>query len=152
MRRSLIIDTTSRIVFHSALVFSLYLLFTGHNQPGGGFVGGLVAGAAFALVYVAGGLDDVRNLARLKPWHVLGTGLALSAATTAAPLLFDHGPLESGYATTSVPVLGDVSVSSTLAFDIGVYAVVIGIVLMVLEGLGEERNPSPRASRSGEGS
>ena len=57
MRRSLLLDTTVRLVFDSVLVLSIYLLFAGHNQPGGGFVGGLVAAAGIALRYVAGGID-----------------------------------------------------------------------------------------------
>ena len=67
------------------MVGSLYLLFVGHNQPGGGFVGGIVAGAAVALRYVAGGIDDVRSLSRARPWTVLGAGLLVSAVTAAVP-------------------------------------------------------------------
>ena len=55
-----------RVIFHAVLVGSLYLLFAGHNQPGGGFVGGLVAGAAIALRYLAGGIDEVRSLVPLR--------------------------------------------------------------------------------------
>src|SRR5690606_12042043 len=65
--RSLIMDTAARLIFHPAVVLSLYLLFAGHNQPGGGFVGGLVAAAAVGMYYVAGGIDDVRSLSRLRP-------------------------------------------------------------------------------------
>ena len=61
MRRSLILDVIVRLVFHSAFLLGLFLLFTGHNRPGGGFVGGLVAGAAISLRYVAGGIDEVRE-------------------------------------------------------------------------------------------
>ena len=53
----MVLESLVRVVFPSAMVLALYLLFAGHNQPGGGFVGGLVAGAAFALRYAAGGLD-----------------------------------------------------------------------------------------------
>ena len=53
----------------------LYLLFSGHNQPGGGFVGGLVAGSAISLRYLAGGIEGVRSISRFQPWTILGTGL-----------------------------------------------------------------------------
>lgn len=142
MRRSLIIDTAARVVFHSALILSFYLLFTGHNQPGGGFVGGLVAAAAFGLVYVAGGIDDVRNLSRLRPWTILGTGLMLAAVAAMVPVFTGEGPLESGYIELDVPVLGHIKLISTLVFDIGVYGVVVGVVLMALEAFGEERSPA----------
>lgn len=67
-RRSVILDATVRLVFDAALVLSLYLLFAGHNQPGGGFVGGLVAGAALALRFLAGGVDELRGLLPVRPW------------------------------------------------------------------------------------
>lgn len=146
MSRSVIVDTTMRLVFHSALVFSLYLLFAGHNQPGGGFVGGLTAAAAFGLVYVAGGIDDVRSLSRLRPWTVLGGGLTLAAAAAVAPLFVADDALESGYILKeTAPVLGTVKFSSTLIFDTGVYGVVVGLVLMIIEGVGQERAAPARS-------
>jgi multicomponent Na+:H+ antiporter subunit A len=138
MRRSIILDTTARLVLPSALMLSLYLLFAGHNQPGGGFVGGLVAGAAMALAYVAGGIDDVRALVRVRAWTVVGTGLLLAALTALVPLLSGGSLLEHGIAELDPPLLGHVKLTSTLLFDTGVYAVVVGLVLMALEAFGEE--------------
>ena len=148
MRRSIILDTTTRLVFPSALTLSLYLLFAGHNQPGGGFVGGLVAGAAIALVYAAGGIDDVRALARVQPWTVLGTGLLLSAVTALAPLASGGALLEHGTVELDPPLLGHIKLTSTLLFDVGVYAVVVGLVLMVLEAFGEEITPPADGDRA----
>ena len=142
MRRSVILDTTARLVFPSTLVLSLYLLFAGHNQPGGGFVGGLVAGAAVALVYAAGGIDDVRAMARVPPWTVLGTGLLVAAGTALVPLMTGSALLEHGRIELDPPLLGHIKLTSTLLFDVGVYAVVVGLVLMVLEAFGEEAAPS----------
>ena len=73
MRRSLILDVIVRLVFHSALLLGLFLLFTGHNRPGGGFVGGLVAGAAVSLRYVAGGIDEVRDTLPVRPSTPVGS-------------------------------------------------------------------------------
>jgi multicomponent Na+:H+ antiporter subunit A len=138
VRRSLILDMTARLVFPSALVLSLYLLFAGHNQPGGGFVGGLVAGAAVALLYAAGGIDDVRALAPVAPWTVLGAGLLLAAGTALVPLAGGDALLQHGKLELDAPLLGHIKVTSTLLFDTGVYAVVVGLVLMVLEAFGDE--------------
>ena len=80
LRRSLILDTTVRLVFDAALVLSIYLLFAGHNQPGGGFVGGLVAAAALSLRYIAGGIDHVRLPGGVQPWTLLSVGLAVALA------------------------------------------------------------------------
>lgn len=144
MSRSPIMDTTAQLVFHSALVLSLYLLFAGHNQPGGGFVGGLVAAAAVAVHYVAGGIDEVRSLSRLRPWTILGGGLVLASLAAITPLVGGGSVMESGVLEAELPVLGHVKVTSTLLFDTGVYAVVVGLMLMVFEAVGEEAEPERR--------
>ncbi len=145
VRRIVVVDVAVRIVFMAVMVGSIYLLFAGHNQPGGGFVGGIVAGAAIALRYVAGGIDDVRSLSRAHPWTVLGTGLLISAITVAVPMLGGGAPLESGMWEADFPLLGHVKVTSALAFDIGVYLLVIGLVLMVFESFGDDPRQLPRA-------
>jgi multisubunit Na+/H+ antiporter MnhB subunit len=152
MRRSVILDVTARVVFPSALTLSLYLLFAGHNQPGGGFVGGLVAGAAVGVVYAAGGIDDVRALARVRPWTVLGTGLLIAAGTALLPLATGGALMEHGSVELDPPLLGHVKLTSTLLFDVGVYAVVVGLVLMVLEAFGDEITPSLDGDSPGPGS
>ncbi len=131
-----LLDPTVRVVVPAALVLALYFLFAGHNQPGGGFAGGLVAGAALALVFVAGGIEAVRAIVRLRPTTVIGSGLALSAATALVPLLLGHGVLSSAKGSIDLPVLGVVHVTSALAFDAGVFVVVIGVVAAILESFG----------------
>ncbi|MBN2621878.1 MAG: hypothetical protein JXA83_00860 [Acidimicrobiales bacterium] len=138
MTRSPIMDTIADLVFHSAIVLSLYFLFAGHNQPGGGFVGGLVAAAAVVVYYVAGGMDEVRDLSRFRPWTILGGGLVLASLAALVPLVAGDALLQSDYVEGDLPVLGHVKLTSTLLFDSGVYAVVVGLVLMVFEGLGDE--------------
>jgi multicomponent Na+:H+ antiporter subunit A len=135
------IEVSVRIVFAAVMIGSLWLLFAGHNQPGGGFVGGIVAGAAISLRYVSGGLPEVRRLSRGKPWMVLGTGLLLSVATAIAPLLAGGSVLESGSYTLDLPLLGDVKLTSALVFDVGVYLAVIGLAMMVFESFGDEPTP-----------
>lgn len=142
MKRSTIVDVTGRMIVLSSLVLSLYLLAAGHNQPGGGFIGGLVAGAGIALVYVAGGLDDVRRLLPVEPWSVLGGGLVVAAISAIGPLALGGAVLEQDFVTLHPPLLGDVKVTSALLFDTGVYAVVVGLVLMAFEALGEDGAPS----------
>jgi multicomponent Na+:H+ antiporter subunit A len=138
VRRLAFVDVSVRVVFYAVLMMSLWLLFAGHNQPGGGFVGGLLAGSAITLIYIAGGIDEVRALSRFRPWTVLGAGLLLAAGTAAAPLLGGGAVLEAGRARFDLPLVGAVSVSSTLAFDTGVYVVVVGMVLMAFEAFGDD--------------
>lgn len=149
MKRLLIVDVSARVLFHTTWVGSLYLLFAGHNRPGGGFVGGLVAGAAIALRFIAGGIGDVRGLTRLRPWTILGTGLAISAVTTIVPIALGEPVLTSGLWEVDVPVLGTVKTTSALAFDIGVYIAVVGLVFMVFEAFGDEPPDEVTAPEAG---
>ena len=138
MTRSIIVDVTARVVLRATLLYSLYLLLAGHNQPGGGFVGGLIAGAAVAFAYVAGGVPGVRGLLRPEPWTILGAGLTLATVTAITPILLGGQLLESDALSVDLPVTGAVKVSSTVLFDAGVYAVVVGLVLMLFEAFGED--------------
>lgn len=138
MRRSLILDVSVRLLYPSIIVLSLYFLFSGHNQPGGGFVGGLAASAAISLRYVTGGVEAVRRSFRLRPWTIVGVGLAISVGVAIFPILLGHGVLEHATLKLHPPVLGDVKATSALPFDIGVYLVVIGLILMIFEAFGDE--------------
>jgi multicomponent Na+:H+ antiporter subunit A len=138
VRRLAFVDVSVRVVFHAVLMTSLWLLFAGHNQPGGGFVGGLLAGSAITLRYIAGGIDDVRGRSRFRAWTVLGVGLLLAAATATIPLLAGGSVLEVGLATLALPAIGETKVSSALAFDTGVYLAVVGMVLMAFEAFGDD--------------
>jgi multisubunit Na+/H+ antiporter MnhB subunit len=138
MTRSPLVDVTVRLVLPAALALSVYFLLAGHNQPGGGFVGGLVAGAALSLAYVAGGVPDVRAVARFAPTTFLGLGLLLAATTALVPVAFGDAILESAKRAVDVPLLGTVNLTSVLVFDTGVYLVVVGLVLAVLEAFGDE--------------
>jgi multicomponent Na+:H+ antiporter subunit A len=138
LARMVSIEVSVRIVFAAVLVGSLWLLFAGHNQPGGGFAGGIVAGAAVALRYVSGGIDDVRRLSRGKPWLVLGSGLLIAVVVALVPVLLGESMLETTAWTFDLPLLGTVKVTSALFFDIGVYLAVIGLALMVFESFGDD--------------
>lgn len=136
--RLVTLDVAVRMVFAVVLTGSIYLLFVGHNQPGGGFVGGILAGAAVALLYVAGGLEEVRRVSRGRPWNLLGVGLLLAAGAAVVPLLMGNEVLTNGYLSGSLPVIGDIKVTSATVFDLGVYLVVLGLALMVFESFGDE--------------
>lgn len=135
-RRSVILDVCVRAEFHTLLLVSLYMLFAGHNQPGGGFAGGLVASAAFCLLFVSGGEPAVQRVLRIRPTTFLGVGLLAAIGTGLVPLVLGDEFLESAIFKGTVPVIGDMKGSSVLFFDIGVYLVVLGMVLLLLEQLG----------------
>lgn len=138
MERLPLLDLFSRLLFGSILVLSVYFLFAGHNQPGGGFVGGLTAGAAVSLRYLAGGASAVRRSVPVQPWTVLGGGLAIAAMTAMVPLLLGGSILEHAVWEADLPLLGTIKTTSALPFDIGVFLVVVGLVLMAYEAFGDE--------------
>jgi multicomponent Na+:H+ antiporter subunit A len=137
------VDVSVRLVFPVVMMMSLWLLFAGHNQPGGGFVGGLLAGAAITLRYVAGGMAEVRDHARFRPWTVLGVGLLIASVTATIPVLLGGSVLDVAYVSLDLPLIGDVALSSALLFDTGVYLAVVGMVLMVFEAFGDDPIGAP---------
>ena len=147
---SLILETGVGALFHTALLFSVFLLFAGHNAPGGGFVGGLVAGAAFVLRYVEGGAPAVERASPVSSSALIGTGLTVAVTTGVASWLGGKQFLESAKVELDLPLLGPVKVTSALAFDMGVYLVVVGLVVGMLTSLGNEDAdlPHPPASSS----
>lgn len=138
--RSLVLDVGVRAAFHTVLLFSVFLLFAGHNAPGGGFIGGLVAGAAFMLRYVGGGAADVQRVEPLAPEVLLGGGVTVAVCAGIGSLVAGGDFLESGYRQLDLPLLGKVSLTSVLVFDVGVYLVVVGLVVGILRSLGREES------------
>lgn len=135
-RRSVIFDTVLDMVTRTALLFSVFLLFAGHNAPGGGFVGGLVAASALVLRYVAGGARQVDAVAAVHEATLLGSGLLLAASTGVAGWVWGSAFLDQVEFELHVPVLGEVHGTTALPFDIGVYLVVVGLGLALLRSLG----------------
>lgn len=136
--RSILLEVVIRLIFHALIVLSIYILFAGHNLPGGGFAGGLVAGLALAGRYLAGGRYELGAAAPMDAGKLLGVGLILAAGTATAPLFFGSPALKSSWFEATIPLLGHLEFSTSTVFDAGVYLVVVGMVLDVLRSLGAE--------------
>ena len=136
--RSIMLEVIVRVLFHTIIIVSLYVLFAGHNLPGGGFAGGLIAGMALVMRYIAGGRYELGAAAPTDAGWFLGTGMAVAILCTIVPLVFGQAPLTSSFFEVEVPVLGHLEFVTSTIFDIGVYLVVIGLVLDVLRSLGAE--------------
>jgi multicomponent Na+:H+ antiporter subunit A len=134
--RSLVLEVATRMIFPLIMVLSAYFFFAGHNTPGGGFAGGLTAGLALVLRYLAGGRYELGETLPLDAGKILGAGLGLSASTAVASLLVGAPVLSSALVQVDVPVLGTVKFVTALFFDLGVYLIVVGLVLDVLRSLG----------------
>ena len=133
---SLILRSGARLLVPLMLLFSVFVLVRGHNEPGGGFVGGLVAATAFALVLLSEGLTEARRLLRLDPLTLVAAGLFVALASGVPPLLRAWPFMTGLWLKVPLPVVG--KVGSPVIFDVGVYLVVLGIVLAILFALAEE--------------
>jgi multicomponent Na+:H+ antiporter subunit A len=145
--RSIILEVIVRILFHTIIVVSLYLLFAGHNLPGGGFAGGLVAGMALVMRYIAGGRYELGAAAPTDAGRFLGIGMSLAVACAVIPVFFGAAPLTSAFFEAQIPVIGHVEFVTSTIFDVGVYLVVIGLVLDVLRSLGAEVDRQAQETR-----
>ena len=135
-RRSIIFEVVARLMFPVLIVFGIYLLFAGHNDPGGGFAAGMVTGLALVVRYLAGGRYELDEAAPIDAGVLMGTGLFVAAASGLAPLALGGAVLQSAKVDLVVPLLGEVHLVTSTFFDIGVYLVVVGLVLDLLRALG----------------
>ena len=134
---SLILKTAIRYLLPLLFLFSLFVLFRGHNEPGGGFVGGLVAASAFALYQIGYGVVRARELLRLEPLQLIALGLLLAVGSGLAALYWPGGLFMTAlWPSLELPVLG--KLGTPLFFDIGVYLTVIGVVTLIIFSLSEE--------------
>ncbi|GEK45848.1 Na+/H+ antiporter subunit B [Halomonas pacifica] len=136
---TLILHVAARLLMPLQLLFSVFLLLRGHDEPGGGFIAGLVASGAFALYLFAFGPRATRQMLRVAPQDLIGLGLCLGVIS-ALPAWWQGQPFLTAQWWT-IPWI-DFKFSTPLIFDIGVYLVVQGSVLIavlaLMEGDSEE--------------
>ncbi|GGM08697.1 MULTISPECIES: Na+/H+ antiporter subunit A [Micromonospora] len=147
-RRSIILQVVTRLLFHAIALFSVYLLFSGHNAPGGGFAAGLVAGLALAVRYLAGGRKELNAAAPVDAGALLGAGLFIAVGTGLTALLLGGEFLQTAVLDLYVPVLGKVHFVTSVFFDVGVYLIVVGLVLDILRSLGAEMDRQSEAEQA----
>jgi multicomponent Na+:H+ antiporter subunit B len=135
---SLILRTATRYLLPLLLLFSIFLLLRGHNEPGGGFVAGLVAAAAFALYSLAADVGAARRALQFDPHSLIGVGLLLALIMGVWPLLIGQSFLTGQWISLYLPGIGEFELGSSLFFDIGVFLVVLGVTLMIIFSLEEE--------------
>ncbi len=135
---SLILSTASRYLLPVLLVFSVFVLLRGHDEPGGGFIGGLVAAAAFALNAFAVDIASTRRLLRVDPRKLVPIGLLTALASGALPLALGKPFLSALWLTVDLPGVGPLELGTPLLFDCGVYLAVLGVTLTMILTLAEE--------------
>lgn len=127
---SVILVTATRYLLPLLLLFSFFLLLRGHNEPGGGFVGGLVAAAALALYALATSVAEAQRVLRIELRTLIGIGLLTAVAAGLIGLMGGMPFLTGVWSSQPVPAIG--KVGTPLLFDVGVYLVVIGVTLKIL--------------------
>lgn len=135
---SFVLKVTTRYLLPVLLMFAVFLFLRGHNEPGGGFVAGLIASAAFALYAIALGTDKARWVLPLDPRVLIGIGL-LAALASGVMGIFDEKPFLTGLwikiPISSAPPL---EIGTPLLFDLGVFLAVTGVTLTIIYALEEE--------------
>ncbi|SDR75216.1 Na+/H+ antiporter subunit A [Agrococcus carbonis] len=150
LHSSPVLEMITRLLFPVMMLVSIFLLAVGHNEPGGGFAGGLVAGIALAVRYLAGGREELLEAVPFDAGKLLGGGMAVVVLSVVWPVLIG-GRIGESYAIEAVlPLLGEQKLVTTLFFDIGVWLIVVGAMLDFVRSLGAgvdlhgEQNVAPR--------
>lgn len=134
---TLILHVAVRYLVPLQLLFSVFLLLRGHDEPGGGFIAGLVASGAFALYLFTFGAAVTRDLLRVDPRNLIGVGLLLGMISIFPALLRGEALLTAQWWEIPLPGEGYIKLSTPLIFDIGVYFAVFGSVILMLISLTE---------------
>lgn len=152
---TVILETVARSVVPLILVTAIALLLQGHNLPGGGFIAGVLTAVAFALIYVAYGIrfieDEILDMrvdgvvAHLQSGIVeyyralFAMGLTVAAGSGIVAMVFGFPFLtETYWILEHLPIYGELEVASAIAFDLGVYFVVVGALMTIISVVGEE--------------
>ena len=134
---SILLNSVARVIMPPALLIAAYLLFRGHNLPGGGFIAGLLTALVFVLQFVASGREPVSRILPVRPDRLISVGLVLAVFTGVGAQAFDLPFLTSAHGHVDIPLLGEFEASTAFLFDLGVYLVVTGIAQRILLAIEE---------------
>jgi multicomponent K+:H+ antiporter subunit A len=134
--RSQFLPLVARLLLPLAVLVSLYLFLRGHNEPGGGFIAGLVLALALILQYVANGQRWIEQRLRTDFRAWIGAGLLIAGGAGIGSWFLGAPFLTSTYAYWSLPVIGAVPLASAVVFDLGVYLTVVGATMLALVSIG----------------
>lgn len=129
---NVILEKTTRLFLKVMAIISLYLLFRGHNSPGGGFIGGIVLATGFIFYGIVFGSNEIKKIIRYNSRTWMGIGLSLVILAAVIPLFFGEEPLTGIWYEGLWPLLGTVHLGTPLIFDTGIYVGVAGLILSVI--------------------
>lgn len=137
--RSVLLQTTTRLAYPIIMTFALFMLFRGHNFPGGGFIGGLLASAGMLTVYIAFGMGQGDRLYGSYYRIIASVGLFCAAVAALVPMFNGLPFLTSMFWRVTIPFVGEFDASTVLLFDLGVFLVVVGTIVGAVKVLVLER-------------
>ncbi len=134
-----ILETSTKVIVFIILTFALYLFFAGHNNPGGGFVGGLMASSALVLLALAFNAETVRRVLPLDYRDIMAAGLSVAYLTAIGSFVFGAPFLSHAFGYFDIPFLGKTELATALIFDLGVFLTVLGVTMTIILQIGEDR-------------
>jgi multicomponent Na+:H+ antiporter subunit B len=135
--KSIILETATRFLMPAMLLYSVFLLLRGHNLPGGGFVGGLMAAASFSLYAFAFSPRQARQLLRVNPRGLIGLGLLIALGSGSVSLVVNKPFMTGQWHTLTLAQWGSVKLGTPLLFDLGIYLLVLGSSLTMVLTMAE---------------
>jgi len=135
---NIILETAIKVLLFMIVLYSVYIFTAGHYYPGGGFIGGLMTAGAIVLLLIA---YDIKTVAKILPinYRILTSiGLLFAIGTSAGALLFNVPFLTHAFGDVQLPILGELSLHTATLFDLGVYFVVVGVTMTIIQTIGED--------------
>lgn len=133
-----ILQTITKVVVFIILTFGIELFFAGHNDPGGGFIGGLVLSSAFVLLFLVHDIETVQQGIPVDFKKVAATGVFFAVGTGVIAALFGNAFLTQTFVTVDLPVYGPTEFATVLLFELGVALTVVGTVVTIILSISED--------------
>lgn len=135
---NIMLHTITRLVVFILLAFSIFLFFAGHNNPGGGFIGGLMTAAALLLLYLAFDLKTLKVIIPFNYTFMIALGLVLSLGTGIISMIFGYPFLTQFDDYFTFPIVGEVHLATAVIFDVGIYLSVVGVAILAILTIAED--------------
>lgn len=136
--KSIILKIVAQLLLYPLVAISIVFLFIGHNLPGGGFIGALIAGSAYTLHMIANGSESTRWKLRFNPLKITASGLLISASSMMISFVQGNPLMTGAWIDIPLPFGLYFPVGTPMLFDIGVFITVLGVILTIIINLAEE--------------
>ncbi len=134
----LILQTAAKVLVFIIMTFSIYILFAGHHNPGGGFIGGLITASALMLLYIAFDAETIQEIIPVDFKIIGAIGVLMALLTGISAVVVDSAFLTQVYKYVDLPLLGKTGIGTALVFDLGVYLAVVGTTMTIMRSISED--------------